>query len=849
MLMKLIRDRAPEYMAVVFDSKGPTFRSEAYNLYKAHRPGMPEALAVQLPHIKEIIRAFSMPIFEKEGLEADDIIGTLAWSLAARGVGSVIVSGDKDLLQLVSENIVMIDTMKEKEYDLAGVQARFGVGPDRVADVLGLIGDVSDNIPGVPGIGEKTAVGLVQEFGSIEGILANLDKVKKPKIREALQTHADQARMSRDLVVLRTDLDIDFNLEDARLREPDRSILRDIFREFEFSSLIQELNLRQEEKIRREFRIVWNEEEFAAVLDRMKKTRSFAFCLELDSDAAMTAEIAGISLDVGEGEASYIPVGHERRAYPGQLAADHVLAGLKPLFEDPGIVKHAFDIKTARIVLSRSGIELRGTGCDVMVASYILNPSRRSHDLAEVAREYLNTDLLPAKELIGSGARKEAYGSVSPEKVLSYSCSRADAVCRLAEQLTGRIREEGFEALFYGIELPLIEVLAGMEMRGVLVDRALLERMSEEFDQILSQAEERIYSLAGERFKINSPKQLQYILFEKLKLAKGRKTKNGYSTDMEVLTSLAQNYELPAEILGYRSISKLKSTYVDALPSMINPRTGRIHTSYNQAVTATGRLSSSNPNLQNIPIRGMEGKRIRQAFIAPSGMELVSADYSQIELRILAHLSEAPALIEIFRSGEDIHTRTASEVFGVMPGVVTSDMRRQAKVINFGILYGMSPFGLSRELGISQTLAKAYIERYFEEFRGVREYMDRLLENARRDGYVSTLFNRRRYLPEIRSGNLPVRQFAERTAINTPIQGTAADLIKVAMIRIASRFREKRLRSGMIMQVHDELVFEVVLEEKEEVVGLIREGMEGVLELKVPLKVEIASGGNWDEAH
>lgn len=849
MLMKLMRDRSPEYMAVVFDSKGPTFRSEVYSLYKAHRPGMPEALAVQIPHIKELIRAFSIPIFEKEGLEADDIIGAIASGLASRGIGSVIVTGDKDLMQLVSEKIIMVDTMKDKEYDREGVKARFGVGPDSVADILGLIGDVSDNIPGVPGIGEKTAIGLIQEFGSIEGIYANLDKITKPKVREALKNHADQARMSRDLVVLRTDLDIDFNLEDTRLREPDRTILRDIFREFEFSSLIQELNLRREEALRKEFRIVWSKEELAAVLEAAKKKKSFAFCLELDSETAMAAEIAGISLDLGEGGASYVPVGHERSAYPGQLDAGYVLAGLKPLFEDPETVKHAFDLKTARIVLSRSGIELRGTGCDVMVASYVLNPSRRSHDLAEVARDYLNTDLPPVKEILGSGARKSVYGAVSPEKVLNYSCSRADAVCRLAEQLTERIKKEGFEDLFYGIELPLIEVLAAMEMRGVLVDRDMLERMSGEFDRILSQSEEKIYAMAGERFKINSPKQLQYILFEKLKLARGRKTKNGYSTDVEVLTALALKYELPAEILGYRSISKLKSTYIDALPLMINPGTGRIHTSYNQAVTATGRLSSSNPNLQNIPIRGMEGRRIRQAFIAPPGSVLVSADYSQIELRILAHLSRDPALIEIFRSGEDIHARTASEIFRVLPGTVTPDMRRQAKVINFGILYGMSPFGLSKELGISQTLAKEYIEKYFEEFRGVREYMDTLLEKARRDGFVATLFNRRRYLPEIRSANAPVRSFAERTAINTPIQGTAADLIKVAMIRIAAGLQARGMRTGMIMQVHDELVFETPMEERDEAVVLVREGMEKVLELEVPLKVEIAEGANWDEAH
>ena len=503
----------------------------------------------------------------------------------------------------------------------------------------------------------------------------------------------------------------------------------------------------------------------------------------------------------------------------------------------------------AMIVLARRGIALRGLGCDTMVASYVLNPSKRSHDLSEIARDHLNMELAPLADLTGNGAKKVGLSTFAPVKVMSLSCPRADTILKLASVLIEKIRAGGLYDLYSRIEMPLIEILAGMEQRGVLIDTELLAEMSRQFEQLLSLSEEKIYGLAGERFNINSPKQLQYILFEKLGLARGRKTKNGYSTDVDVLTALAKNYELPAEILAYRSIAKLKSTYIDALPAMINPETGRIHTSYNQTVTATGRLSSSDPNLQNIPIRGVEGKRIRQAFVAPEGSEIVSADYSQIELRILAHIADDAALIEFFRSGEDIHTRTAADMFGVFPGIVTPDMRRQAKVINFGIIYGMSPFGLSKELGISQNQAKAFIDRYFEEFKGVKNYIEGIVEQARRDGYVSTLFNRRRYLPEIRSGNFAVRQFAERTAINTPIQGTAADLIKAAMISISGKLKDKKPATGMIMQVHDELVFEVPLSEKKQTIALIKHEMESVIALSVPLVVEIHGGKNWEEAH
>jgi DNA polymerase-1 len=522
---------------------------------------------------------------------------------------------------------------------------------------------------------------------------------------------------------------------------------------------------------------------------------------------------------------------------------------LSPVLSSEKIRKDGHDLKNALIVLARLGVPLRGAGGDTMVGSYLLNPSKKSHDIIEVAREFLDRELIPAKEIFGSGAKALSPADADPDRMKEFAGERADATLRLSPILSGRIRDLGLDDLYRKVELPLVEVLALMEQKGVLIDLELLHEMSGQFETLLSQSEERIYSLAGEHFNINSPKQLQTILFDKLKLAKGRKTKEGYSTDVEVLTTLALTHDLPAEILAYRSISKLKSTYIDALPAIVHPQTGRIHTSYNQTVTATGRLSSSNPNLQNIPIRTPEGKRIRQAFIAPEGFVLVSADYSQIELHVLAHLSGDETLIDVFEAGEDIHTRTASALFGVFPEMVSPDMRRRAKVINFGVIYGMSPFGLSKELGIGQPEAKDYIDNYFDRYRGVRRFLDEILENARRDKYVCTLLNRRRYIPEIASSNSAIRQFAERTAINAPIQGTAADLIKIAMINLHHLLKKHHPKASMIMQVHDELVFEVPEAERNDVMALVKREMEGVVKLRVPLKVEIAAGKNWDEAH
>jgi DNA polymerase I len=848
MLLKLLRDWKPQYIAVVFDLKGPTFRHEAFEAYKATRRPTPDDLIVQIPYIKDVIRGFSIPVLEKQGLEADDIIGTLAKKYAGKGIKTVIVSGDKDMMQLISDKIMMIDTMKDKTYDVEAVKERFGVNPENVTEILGLSGDQSDNIPGVPGIGPKIAQRLIEEFGSVEGVLQNIDKVRNPKTRESLRQFADQARMSRALASIKTDADYDIDLESTRYSAPDNEVLQALFREFEFSSLLQEVKIK-DESMKGQYGLILTADELAALIERFGHVKDFSFDIVASTDVPMLADIVGISVCLSPGEAFYIPLAHAYMGMPQQLKPDDVLKDISPFLSSRGIKKHGHDLKNALIILARKKIGLQGLGCDTMVASYILNPAKHSFELANVVRDHLGRHITHPKDLIGGGAKAVPFGIIPVERMKDYSCRRVDAILELAGILHEKIVRDGFKDLYYEVEMPLISVLGAMEKEGVLVDTKLLTAMSREIEQLMSLTEEKVYQLAGEKFNINSPKQLQVVLFEKLGLPKGRKTKEGHSTDIEVLTNLARSHELPAEILSYRTMAKLKSTYIDALPSLINRETGRIHTSYNQTVTATGRLSSSNPNLQNIPIRTPEGKRIRQAFIAPDGWEIVSADYSQIELRILAHLSNDKALIEAFMEDVDIHRATAANVFGVFPEMVTADMRRQAKVINFGILYGMSAFGLSKELNVPQKTAQTYIDEYFNKYREVRVFLDEILINARKDGFVTTLLNRRRYLPEVNSSNAPVRQFAERMAINTPIQGSAADLIKVAMINISHLIVKRHLRAGMIMQVHDELVFEVHSNEKEEVMALVKKEMEEVIKLKVPLKVDIASGRNWDEAH
>ena len=840
MLLKLRRELKPDYIVVTFDLKGPTTRHDEFENYKATRKPMPDDLIPQIPFIKEIVRGFSICILEKQGIEADDIIGTLTIQASQKGWQTAIISGDKDLMQLVDDQVTMIDTMKEKTYDAAAVKEKFGVGPDKVVEILGLMGDTSDNIPGVPGIGPKTAQRLIEEYGSVEEVIKNAGNLKNVKLRDSFRQYAEQARLSRQLANIRKDIDLDFDLQEAAVKTPDQEALTGLFSEFEFSSLLQEIR-QDKTKPTRACQQITILKALEDVVARFRKGHEMA--MEIIFEKSPSTDLVGIALSDGRDD-FYISIGHSGMA--DQLPVKEVFKALGPVLSDTDIKKYVYDLKTTLVTLAGLVIQ---SGEDLQLAAYLLNPAKNSYHLDEVVWEYLHERISAPVDVSGGKGKSYPLASVPIDKMTAYAGQRVEALYNLAPVLTDQLKNTDAMDLYSKVEMPLLHVLVDMEKKGVLIDIVLLKQMSTDLGQLLSLSEEKIHRLAGEKFNINSPKQLQNILFEKLKLPAGKKTKEGYSTDVDVLTDLARTHELPAEILAYRSLAKLKSTYVDALPALIHRRTGRIHTSYNQTVTATGRLSSSNPNLQNIPIRTLEGKRIRQAFIADPDCYLISADYSQIELRVLAHLSEDETLIDAFASDEDIHSRTASDVFGVFPQMVNADMRRQAKVINFGILYGMSAFGLAKELGVSMKTAQEYIDGYFNRYKNVRIYLDGILEGAHRNGYVCTLLNRRRYLPELKSKIPSVRQFAERMAVNTPIQGTAADLIKVAMVNIANLFLKKKMASRLIMQVHDELVVEAPAKEKEEAMALVRKEMEEVIQLKVPLKVEIASGKNWDEAH
>jgi DNA polymerase-1 len=847
MLLKVLKEHQPDYLAVVLDSKAPTFRSEVYKEYKANRPAMPEALVPQIPYIRRIIEEYQIATLEMEGYEADDLIGTVAKGLAPE-VDVVIITGDKDILQLVSDRIQVYDTMKEKRFGVEEVVQRFGVKPEQVVEVMGLAGDAIDNIPGVPGIGEKTAIELIKIFGSIENLLTHLDQVRQKKLKENLETYGEQARLSRKLATIHTDAPLTYRLNDFAPSSPNQNGLREIFKELEFNKLLKEL---PEEKRpeKRDYRLITDQNEFLALLEELKKAKSFSIDLETTSPYPMWADLVGISLSYKSDQAFYIPVGHRLREAEEQLPLPWVLKELKPILEDRKVNKVGQNLKYEWIVLKRYGMHLQGIYCDTMIASYLLNPTKHNHNLGEIAREYLDRNVTDYKEVVGTGSKEVTFDRVELERARDYSCGDADVTLQLSHLLLPKLEEEGLKDLYYQMELPLAIVLAKMEMNGVKIDIDLLQEFSKEIETQLQQKMERIYGLAGEVFNINSSQQLGKILFDKLKLPVIKKTKTGYSTDVDVLTKLSLQHDLPLEILGYRNLSKLKSTYIDALPKLIHPITGRVHTSYNQTVTATGRLSSSDPNLQNIPIRAEEGSRIRQAFIPEKGWTIVSADYSQIELRILAHFSQDETLMEAFHKEEDIHTRTASEIFGVPMEKVTPSMRREAKVINFGIIYGMSAYGLSQQLGSEPKIAQAYIDAYFKKYPKAQTYIEYSLEEARQKGYVTTLLHRRRYLPDIQSPTVAIRQASERMAINTPLQGTAADIIKLAMIHIQNRIEELSLSTKMIMQVHDELVFEVPEEELQKALPMIQDGMETVMELSVPLKVSIHSGKNWAEVH
>ena len=849
MLLKVLKEHRPDYLAVIFDSKAPTFRSEVYKEYKANRPAMPEALTPQIPYIKKIIEGYRIALLEMEGYEADDLIGTVAKRLESE-VDVVIITGDKDILQLVSDRIQVYDTMKEKRFGVEEVIQRFGVSPEQVVEVMGLSGDAIDNIPGVPGIGEKTAIQLIKAYGSIENLLIHVEEIPRKKLKEYLKTHGDLARLSRQLATIHTNAPVRCQLKDFSLSPPDLKSLKEIFKELEFNKLLKELFQEKTSlSAGRVYRLITDRNELLALLEELRKAACFSIDLETTSPYPMWADLVGISLSCAPHQAFYIPLGHQHRETTQQLPLSWVLEQLKPILEDRGVKKVGQNIKYEWIVLKGYGIRLQGIDGDTMIASYLLNPTKHNHNLSEIAQEYLDRSVMSYKEVVGSGMKAVTFDQIELEKARDYSCEDADVTLQLSHLLFPKLKEGGFKDLFDHVETPLITVLAIMEMNGVKIDLDLLQEYSKEIETQLQQKIERIYGLAGEVFNINSSQQLGKILFDKLKLPVAKKTKTGYSTDVGVLTKLSLQHDLPLEILGYRNLSKLKSTYIDALPKLIHPKTGRVHTSYNQTVTATGRLSSSDPNLQNIPIRAEEESRIRQAFIPEKGWSIVSADYSQIELRILAHLSQDETLMEAFQKEEDIHARTASEIFEVPIEKVTPPMRREAKVINFGIIYGMSAYGLSQQLRTDPKIAQAYIDEYFKKYTGVQTYIEKSLEEARQKGYVMTLLHRRRYLPDIHSPTVAIRQATERMAINTPLQGTAADIIKVAMIHIQNRIEELGLSAKMIMQVHDELVFEVSEEELQNAFPMIQNEMETVMELSVPLKISIHSGKNWAEAH
>jgi len=842
MLVKLLEDYHPEYLGIVFDSKGPTFRHKMYDNYKATRPGMPDDLIIQIPYIKQIVHGFRIKALELEGCEADDVIGTIAKQASAADVPTIIVSSDKDFCQLIDENISIFDPRTNKTSGIKEVQERFGVTPDKVVEVLGLSGDASDNIPGVAGIGEKTAIKLIQQYQAIENLYAHLEEIKEQNVKNKLRQGYESACLSKGLVTIDIKLPLPFDLQLFRTNKPDADILEPIFKDLEFSRFLKEI-IPQKPREQKNYHPVLTEEDFQKLILTLKNAEAFSLALEKTSSDPLLTEVTGLAFSCAPQQTFYIS------RDDGGVTPDEVFIGLKPVLEDSRIKKYGHNIKRDYSVLFRKGITLQGVGGDTLVASYLLNPSRKNHELKDIAFENVDYQMLTYADSVRSGKTRLPLNRKPEANSGEHLAEEAEVVFLLAGVLFSKLRENGLDKLFFGIEMPLGEVLARMEQAGIKINPEILFSMSHEFGEKLKDLEEKICALAGMRFNINSPQQLSEVLFEKLSLPVIARTKTGFSTNVDVLTKLARVHEMPVLVLEYRSLAKLKSTYIDALPKLIHPETGRIHTTFSQTTTATGRLSSSDPNLQNIPIRGEWGEKIRQAFVAEEGFVLVSADYSQIELRIMAHLSGDKNLKEAFSHGRDIHTRTASEIFQVPLEKVTPAMRREAKVINFGVMYGMSHVGLSEELGIPRGEAKKYIENYFQKYHGVKEYIEKTLAIAREQGYVTTLSRRIRYIPEINSSNRVAREFAERVAVNTPIQGTAADIIKIAMIRIDKRIREERVNARMILQIHDELLFETSNSDLHKLMTLVREEMEGAMKLDVPIEVSVGNGKNWHEAH
>ena len=854
MIRKLMADYEGSHIACVFDAKGQSFRNEIYPEYKANREKMPDDLREQIAPIQEIIRHMGMPLLIVEGVEADDVIGTLADQAVEADLDVVISTGDKDMAQLVNSRVTLINTMTETAMDEAGVEEKFGVRPDQIVDYLALIGDTSDNIPGVPKCGPKTAVKWLAEYGSLDGVMKNADEIGG-KVGENLRDTLEMLPTSYDLARIRRDVDLDVKLADLTLGEPDDQALRRLFTEYEFKQWADELAGadpgREAERAAANYTTLFDEAALDEWIERLASADLFAFDTETTSLDYVEAELVGLSFAVEEGEAAYVPVAHDYEGAPDQLSLDLVLGKLKPLLEDSAVRKVGQNLKYDMSVLAKYGIEMKGIAFDTMLESYVLNSVASRHNLDDLALKYLGVSTTHFEDIAGKGTKQLTFNQISLDDAGHYAAEDADIALRLHHAIWPKLSGDNrLKSVFEEIELPLVPVLSRIERHGVLLDDALLGEQSRELAARMEALKVEAYDLAGEEFNLGSTKQLQTILFDKLSLPVLRKTAKGApSTAENVLQELALDYPLPKVIMEYRALRKLKSTYTDQLPKQVHERTGRVHTSYHQAVTATGRLSSQDPNLQNIPIRTEEGRRVRKAFIAPEGHLLLAADYSQIELRIMAHLSGDETLTQAFRDDEDVHRVTASEVFAVDRDDVRDDQRRSAKAINFGLIYGMSAYGLARQLGISRSDAQAYIDRYFERYPGVHDYMESTRKLAADQGYVETIFGRRLYLPDINASNYQRRQAAERTAINAPMQGSAADIIKRAMLKVDDWLQSSGIDAAVIMQVHDELVLEVGRDSIDEVAAEIRGLMEGAADLSIPLIVETGVGDNWDDAH
>ncbi|MFC2169044.1 DNA polymerase I [Acidobacteriota bacterium] len=848
-IKKLVHKESPRYLGIVFDTKGPTFRHKAFKDYKAHRKPMPEDLSIQIPVLKKILIAMNIPLYEIENYEADDVLGSLAKHASAQNLHAIIVSTDKDLLQLIDKKTSVYNPSKEIHIDEKQVKEIFGVAPSQVIDVLALWGDTSDNIPGVPGIGEKTSKTLINQFGSLDNVLKNLNQIQKTSLREKIKNNLDQLNLSRELVTINKEMDITLIPDDFLVKEPNYKDLVPLLKELEFSSLLSDY-LKKPEKVSKRYHIILEEPQLIKLISQIKKVKFVSLDTETDSPLPTQARLVGMSFSVASNQAYYLPLRHDYPETPKQIPKERAFRLLEEVLVDPDIKKIGQNIKYDYTVLQREGLTLRGIEYDTMVLSYLLEPNWGKHNMNKLALFYLDTQTISYYEIVGRGKNEVTMNAVDINKVAPYACQDADVTLQLSSILWKKVEENKLETLYREIEFPLIEVLAEMETWGVKIASVALKKLSDEMQEELGLLKKKIFETCGEEFNINSPQQLADMLFNKLNLPPSRKTKvtKGFSTGVHVLEDLSKTFPIAKYALEYRQLSKLKSTYADALPLLINPETERIHTSYNQTVAATGRLTSSDPNLQNIPVRGELGYRFRQAFIPAPGHLFLSADYSQIELRVLAHLSEDPALIDTFLQDRDIHQETASQVFGNNQTLFDEEPRRRAKIINFSIVYGASAFSLARELGTSISEAQRFIEVYYEKYPKVKEFLEAKVKDAQEKGFSETLFGRKRQVPGLRHKDNSARQAARRIALNTPIQGTAADLIKKAMIDIYHALKKQKMKSKMILQVHDELVFEAPDKECDELEALVREKMENVFLLRVPLKVHLNWGINWAEA-